>query len=183
MASDQQINRLPGLLAVKMIWQQISLANRLTHQSPTRTDLGRQWRTRAEHSRRKSGPPLTSGLDVHENIDVSDTKLMLGLWVCFISSPAWLDSVDRALVNRITGGIQYTKNINNYVHNLLVVHCLFLCCFLCPLLYLVIERVAGVKREYLTGFQVHSIWQIIHVYNPAPALHCCRYIYTSTYIY
>ena len=26
------------------------------------------------------------GLDVHENIDVSDTKLMLGLLVCFISS-------------------------------------------------------------------------------------------------
>ena len=26
------------------------------------------------------------GLDVHENIDVSDTKLMLGLRVCFISS-------------------------------------------------------------------------------------------------
>ena len=27
-----------------------------------------------------------NGLDVHENIDVSDTKLMLGLRVCFISS-------------------------------------------------------------------------------------------------
>ena len=26
------------------------------------------------------------GLDIHENIDVSDTKLMLGLRVCFISS-------------------------------------------------------------------------------------------------
>ena len=26
------------------------------------------------------------GLDVHENIDVSDTKLKLGLRVCFISS-------------------------------------------------------------------------------------------------
>ena len=26
------------------------------------------------------------GLDVHENIDVSDTKLMLGLRICFISS-------------------------------------------------------------------------------------------------
>ena len=34
MANDRQINRLPGLLAVKMIWQQISLANRLTHTSP-----------------------------------------------------------------------------------------------------------------------------------------------------
>ena len=26
------------------------------------------------------------GLDIHQNIDVSDTKLMLGLRVCFISS-------------------------------------------------------------------------------------------------
>ena len=86
MASDQQINRLPGLLAVKMIWQQISLSNRLTRQSPTRSDQGRQRRTRDEHSGLKSLPPLMRGLDVHENIDVSDTKLMLGLRVCFISS-------------------------------------------------------------------------------------------------
>ena len=34
----------------------------------------------------KSGPPLIRGLDVHENIDVSDTKLMLGFRVYFISS-------------------------------------------------------------------------------------------------
>ena len=27
------------------------------------------------------------GLDVHENIDVSDTKLMLGLRVCFLGAP------------------------------------------------------------------------------------------------
>ena len=39
MASNQQINRFPGLLAVKMI-RQISLSKRLTHQSPTRTDMG-----------------------------------------------------------------------------------------------------------------------------------------------
>ena len=34
MAIEQQINRLPGLLVVKMIWQ-ISLSNRLAHQSIT----------------------------------------------------------------------------------------------------------------------------------------------------
>ena len=68
-----------------MIWQPISLSNRLPHQSPTRTDQGRQWRTWAEDSGLKSGPPLMNGLDVHENIDVSDTKLMLGLRVCSIS--------------------------------------------------------------------------------------------------
>ena len=33
MASERQINSLPGLLAVKMIRQQISLTYRLTHQS------------------------------------------------------------------------------------------------------------------------------------------------------
>ena len=35
MTSVRQINSLPGLLAVKMIRQQISLTNRLTHQSTT----------------------------------------------------------------------------------------------------------------------------------------------------
>ena len=34
----------------------------------------------------KSGPPLMRGMDVHENINIFDTKLMLGLRVCFISS-------------------------------------------------------------------------------------------------
>ena len=40
MTSKQQINSLPGLLAVKMIRQQISLTNRLTHQSATLTKGG-----------------------------------------------------------------------------------------------------------------------------------------------
>ena len=35
MTSERQINSLPGLLAVKMIRQQISLTNRNTHQSTT----------------------------------------------------------------------------------------------------------------------------------------------------
>ena len=86
MASYQQINRLLRLLAVKMIRQQINISIRLTHQSPTRTDQGRQWRTRAEHSGLKNLPPLMRGLDIHQNTDVSDTKLMLGIRVCFISS-------------------------------------------------------------------------------------------------
>ena len=38
MASERQINSLPGLLAVKMIRQQISLTNRLAHQSTTLTN-------------------------------------------------------------------------------------------------------------------------------------------------
>ena len=103
MASDQEINRLPGLLAAKMIWQQISLSNRFTHQSPTRTDRGRQWRTWAEHSGLKSGPPLMMGLDVHENIDVSDTKLMLGLQVCFISSDSTVNKLFPINPRAVTG--------------------------------------------------------------------------------
>ena len=86
-----------------MIWQQISLANRLTHQSPTRTDYGRQWRTRAKHSRLKSGPPLMRGLDVYQNIDVSDTKLTLGLWVCFISSNLTVNKLFPINPRAITG--------------------------------------------------------------------------------
>ena len=42
MASEQQINRLPGLLATKMISQQISLTNRIALQSMTPTNTWRQ---------------------------------------------------------------------------------------------------------------------------------------------
>ena len=94
MASDRQINSLPGLLAVKMIRQQISLINRLTHQSTTITNERRQWRTRAEHRRLKSGPPLIRGLNIHKNIPVSVvTKLTLGLREGFISSHLTADKL------------------------------------------------------------------------------------------
>ena len=58
MASEWQINRLHGLLTIKMIREQISFANRLAPQSITSTN--KQWwsRTQADHSRLKSGPPL-----------------------------------------------------------------------------------------------------------------------------
>ena len=58
MASERQINRLPGLLAIKMIREQISFDNRLAHQSTTSTNKRCQWRTQAEQSKLKSGPPL-----------------------------------------------------------------------------------------------------------------------------
>ena len=77
MASERQINSLPGLLAVK---------NRLTHQSTIHINKLRQWRTRTEHCRLKSLPPLMRGLDIHKNSPVSVTKLTLGLQVGFISS-------------------------------------------------------------------------------------------------
>ena len=59
--SERHINSLRGLLAFKMIRQQFSLTNRLTHQSTTLTNERRQWWTRAEHCRLKSGPPLMRG--------------------------------------------------------------------------------------------------------------------------
>ena len=86
MASERQINSLPGLLAVKKIRQQISRTNRLTHQSTTHINKRRQWRTRAEHRRLKSGLPLMRGLDIHKNSHVSVTKLTIGLRLGFISS-------------------------------------------------------------------------------------------------
>ena len=42
MASEWQINRLPRLLAIKMIREQISFANGLAHQSTTSTNKRRQ---------------------------------------------------------------------------------------------------------------------------------------------
>ena len=66
MASEWQINSLPGLLAVKMIQQQNSLTNRPTHQSTTLM--------------------LRASMDIHKNSPVSVTKLTLGLRVGFISS-------------------------------------------------------------------------------------------------
>ena len=79
MASERQVNRLPGLLAIKMIREQTSFANRLAHQSTTSTNKRWQWRTLAEHIRLKSGPPLMRRLGIHKNILVSGTKLAHGL--------------------------------------------------------------------------------------------------------
>ena len=103
MSSERQINSLPGLLAVKMIRQQISLTNRLTHQSTTLTNERRQWRTRADHGRLKSGPSLTRGLNVHKNIPVSITKLTLGLRVGIISSHLIADKLFPVNPRAITG--------------------------------------------------------------------------------
>ena len=43
------------------------------------------------------------GLDVHENIDVSDIKLMLGLRVCFISSDLTANKLFPINPREITG--------------------------------------------------------------------------------
>ena len=43
------------------------------------------------------------GLDVHENIDVSDTKLMLGPRVCFISSDLTANKLFTINPRTITG--------------------------------------------------------------------------------
>ena len=103
MASERQINRIPGLLAFKMIRQRIRLTNRLTHQPTTLTNKRRQRRTRAEHRRLKSGPPLMRGLDIHKNILVSVTKMTLGLRVGFICSHLTADKLFPVNPTAITG--------------------------------------------------------------------------------
>ena len=103
MANERQTNNLHEPVAVKMIRQQISLTNRLTHQSITLTDKRRQCRTRAEHCRLRSGPPLTKGLDIQKNSPVSVTKLTLGLGLGFISSHMSVDTVFLGKPRAITG--------------------------------------------------------------------------------
>ena len=48
-SSEQRINRLPGLLGIKIIWKHVCLTNRLSNQSKTFINKRRQLRTRAEH--------------------------------------------------------------------------------------------------------------------------------------
>ena len=73
--SGRSTDSLDCSLAFKMIRQQISLTNR--QQSTTSTNMWRQWRTRAEHRRFKSGPPLMSAVSV--------TALILSLNWCSVS--------------------------------------------------------------------------------------------------
>ena len=103
MASVRQINRLPGLLAVKMIWEQSSLTNRLASQSTTSTNKQYQWQTQAEHSRLKSGPPLMRRLRIHKIIHFCNTKLTLGLRVGFIISHLTADKLFPINPRVITG--------------------------------------------------------------------------------
>ena len=76
-----------------MTREQISLANRLAHQSPSSTNKRWLWRTQAEHSRLKNGPPLMRTLCIHKNVPVSGTTLTLGLRVGFISSHLTADKL------------------------------------------------------------------------------------------
>ena len=61
-------------------------------QSSTPTNKRRLWRTRTRHSGHKGGPPLMRGLGINKNIPISDTKLMLGFRVDFISFHSSVDS-------------------------------------------------------------------------------------------
>ena len=115
-ASEWQINSLPGRFCVKIIWQQISLPNGLTDQSTTPSDkrrkrslppprkrprknrvahnrLKKSSTTRAEHSRLTSAPPLIMGLGDLKDSPVSDTKLTLDLRVWLISSHSAADKL------------------------------------------------------------------------------------------
>ena len=82
---------------------QISHANRLTHQSTTLTNERRQWWSRAEHCRLKSGPPLMRGMNIYKNIPVSVTELTLGHRVFFITSHLTTDKLFPVNPSAITG--------------------------------------------------------------------------------
>ena len=79
-----------------MIRQQSSLTNRLTHQSTTLM-------MNSSRTPKTSGPTLMRGLNVHENIPVSITKLTLGLQVGFISSHLIVDKLFIINPSAITG--------------------------------------------------------------------------------
>ena len=83
MSSEQHINRLPGLLVMMTIWQQISLTNWPIYQSTTHTSTNkmRQCQILADHNGLKSGPPFMRGLGIRNNVPVSDNKLLPGLRV------------------------------------------------------------------------------------------------------
>ena len=101
MVSVWQINRLPGLFAVKMVRQQISLTNRLAHQSMTNSSRTRKL---------KSGQLLIRGLDIDKSIPVSVTKLTLGLRVppvVYISSCTRLPTSDTILHHSYFPGCSY----------------------------------------------------------------------------
>ena len=57
----------------------------------------------SRNRRLKSGPPLMRGLNVHKNIPVSITKLMLGIRVGFISSHLTADKHFPVTPRAITG--------------------------------------------------------------------------------
>ena len=111
MASEWQINRLPGMMAVKTIQEQFRITSPLAYQSTTSTNKRRQLWTWAEHRRLKSGPPLMRGQDIHKNIPVSVTILTLGLWVGFISSHLTEDKLFPVNPRAITGPLNMSLQL------------------------------------------------------------------------
>ena len=112
MASQQLINRLHGLLAVKVIRQQISRTNRLHISPPPQPPSG-------DDEDLKSNKVLRVNLSlmreqsIHANIPVSGIKLTLGLRVGFISSHLTADKP--FLVNpKAYGKKDYYYNHNYY---------------------------------------------------------------------
>ena len=103
MASEWQINRLPGLLAIKMIREQISFANRLAHQSTTSTTSGGSDELKPNTEDLRVDHPFMRRLGLHQNIPVSGTKLMLGLRVGFIGSHLTVDKLFPVNPRAITG--------------------------------------------------------------------------------
>ena len=96
MASERQINRLfPGLIAINMIWEPISLTNRLAHQSTTSPTSGGsvELKPKTADLRVDHHLCLMRRLGIHKNIPVSDTRLTLGRRIYFISSHLTADKL------------------------------------------------------------------------------------------
>ena len=90
----EQLDRLHVLLAVKMIWQQISLSNWINHQSTAPpTNKRRPRRTLAKHRWLLSGRPLMTGLGIHTNIPVYYPKFTPGLWTDYIIAHLTADEI------------------------------------------------------------------------------------------
>ena len=84
-------------------WTFRNWGDRLTHKSTTLTKERKQWRILAEHRRLESGPPLMRGMNIHKNIPVSVTKLMLGHRVGFICFHMTTDKLFPINPRAITG--------------------------------------------------------------------------------
>ena len=70
MASERQTNTLPGLLAVKMIRQQISLTVSHTSPPPLLTSGGNDELEPNTADLRVAKPPIMRRMNIHKNIPV-----------------------------------------------------------------------------------------------------------------
>ena len=76
-----QINRISGLLAIKICCQHICFSNNLTPDQPPYPHPTCGGRHESEHNRREGRPALIGTLGVQQNIPASDARLMPSLFM------------------------------------------------------------------------------------------------------